>query len=123
MEKSDQRSQVDLIQKSYNLCVNWHAQCAQLPKAERFSVGQKIEGLLIEMLSHFGFAYYTSNTIVKLENLKSCDSILMQIKIMTRLAKDIKAIDQKKYIAYTEILNEIGRMLGGWMASISKKNG
>jgi hypothetical protein len=75
------------------------------------------------MLSHFGFAYYTSNTIVKLENLKSCDSILMQIKIMTRLAKDIKAIDQKKYIAYTEILNEIGRMLGGWMASISKKNG
>ena len=31
--------------------------------------------------------------------------------------KDVKAIDAKKYVALESIVDEIGRMLGGWIRS------
>ena len=37
------------------------------------------------------------------------------LRILIRLAQDTKAIDQKKYAVLQDIINEIGRMLGGWM--------
>lgn len=40
------------------------------------------------------------------------------LKILIRLAKDIQALDNKKYLQLQEQLQEIGRMLGGWKKSI-----
>ncbi len=35
-----------------------------------------------------------------------------------RLSKELRVIDNKKYIYFQEIIDEIGRMLGGWIRSI-----
>ena len=40
------------------------------------------------------------------------------LKILLRLAKDIQALDNKKYLHLEELLQEIGRMLGGWRKSL-----
>jgi len=40
-------------------------------------------------------------------------------KILIRLCKDLKILDNKKYIALESSLQEIGRMLGGWIRSSS----
>jgi len=37
---------------------------------------------------------------------------------MIRLANEINCLDNKKYLVLQEKLQEIGRMLGGWMRSI-----
>ena len=37
-----------------------------------------------------------------------------------RLSYKLKYIDYKKYKHWGELVNEIGRMLGGWMASTKK---
>ncbi len=34
----------------------------------------------------------------------------------------MKTLDTKKYIALSEPLNEIGKMLGGWIRGIEKGN-
>lgn len=40
------------------------------------------------------------------------------LKILIRLAKDVQALDNKKYIELEQALQEIGRMLGGWKRSV-----
>ena len=40
------------------------------------------------------------------------------LKIFIRLAKDLKCLDNKKYITLEAQLQEIGKMLGGWQKSL-----
>lgn len=42
------------------------------------------------------------------------------LKILIRLAKDVHALDNKKYLRLEQALQEIGRMLGGWKKSIKQ---
>jgi len=39
------------------------------------------------------------------------------LRVFLRLCRDVKAIDTKKYIEWEEAIDEIGRMLGGWIKS------
>jgi hypothetical protein len=40
------------------------------------------------------------------------------LKFFLQVAWEIKALDNKKYIRLSEKLDEIGKMLGGWLKSI-----
>ena len=40
------------------------------------------------------------------------------LKVLIRLAKDINALSSEKYLELESILQEIGRMLGGWKKSL-----
>jgi len=43
------------------------------------------------------------------------------LKLLIRLSKDIAALDNKKYLTLQEFLQEIGKMLGGWLRA-AKQN-
>lgn len=43
------------------------------------------------------------------------------LKVLIRLSKDCQAMNDKNYLKLQESLQEIGRMLGGWIKS-SKQN-
>lgn len=43
------------------------------------------------------------------------------LKILIRIAKEVKALDNKKYIQLQKELQEIGKMLGGWLRSLTQK--
>lgn len=49
--------------------------------------------------------------------LKHGSKKLNIIRILIRLMKETGALDNKKYIALQEHIDEIGRMIGGWMRS------
>ena len=36
------------------------------------------------------------------------------LKFFTQISWEMKSLDNKKYVTLSELLNEIGRMLGGW---------
>lgn len=87
------------------------------PKAKRYTLGQKIDSLTLEILESSitaGISLYER----KLQHLKKAIVSLDLLKILLRLAKDIQCIDIKKYLQLKESLQEIGRMLGGWKKSI-----
>lgn len=44
------------------------------------------------------------------------------LKIMFLVLWETKSIDNKKYIALSTQLEEIGKMLGGWQGQIAKQN-
>ena len=56
----------------------------------------------------------------KLQTLETVSVKLNFLRVTVRLMKDTKTIDTKKYITIEESLDEIGRMLGGWLRSIKQ---
>jgi len=51
----------------------------------------------------------------KLGLLEKADAKLEIIKILLRLAKDTQCLDNRKYLHLESLLQEIGKMLGGWI--------
>jgi len=51
--------------------------------------------------------------------LQKASTKLDLAKIFIRLCKDLKILDNKKYLELESSLQEIGRMLGGWIKSSS----
>ncbi len=41
-----------------------------------------------------------------------------RIKVLFRLAKDTRAIDSKQYLEIQTVIQEIGKMVGGWIKSV-----
>lgn len=54
----------------------------------------------------------------KLPVLKQASLKTDVLKVLFRLLRDLKIIDNKKYLLLEEFLQEIGKMLGGWIKSI-----
>jgi len=87
-----------------------------VPKQDRYALWQKVDNLTIEIMEEIllvtgGQKEDKSSLLLKTSNQ------LNLLRIFIRLAKDVKAIDTKKYISLQEKLDEIGRMLGGWIKS------
>jgi len=57
----------------------------------------------------------------KMPTLEKASVKLNFLRICIRLMKDLKAIDTKKYIIIEANLDEIGRMLGGWIKSTKER--
>jgi len=43
------------------------------------------------------------------------------LKMLFRVARDLKMLDNKKYLSLETRIQEIGKMLGGWMRSLNLK--
>jgi len=104
-----------LFQTTYKLYLSWYRRCQTIPKKDRFAIGQKTENLLLEIMTLVVAAYHTKDVIRKREILTQINLKLESVKILLRLAKDVRAIEQQPYIDYESRLQEIGKMLGGWM--------
>lgn len=87
------------------------------PKSEKHSLGRKIENLIIELLIAVLKSAYSPKD-KKLLSLKETDEKIFILKILIRLAKETQSLNIKKYIILEEKLQEIGKMLGGWIKSI-----
>lgn len=88
-----------------------------VPKQDRYAIWLKVETSTLEVLEAILIAINVYRT-EKVEVLEKANKNLNILRVFIRLAKDVKAIDNKKYIALQEKIDEIGRMLGGWLKSL-----
>jgi len=79
----------------------------------------KIDSLFIETLEYIFIASYLSKE-QKIPYLQKAIARLDLLKFILQVSWEIKVLDNKKYIALSEQLNEIGRMLGGWNKQFSR---
>ena len=87
------------------------------PKAKRYTLGQKLDNLTLEILESV-IAAGISFQEKKLFHLEKAIVSLGLLKILIRLAKDTRCLDNKKYLQLEQSIQEIGRMLGGWKRSV-----
>ncbi len=90
-------------------------------KDSRYSLGVKIDTLLIELAGTF----FTASRLPKeqkLPYLQKSGLKLDALKFLFQMAWEIKCLDDKKFIVISEKLDAIGKMLGGWTKQVEKQN-
>ena len=87
-------------------------------KSERFTVYERSENAILDILECFFEAGYSRGPS-KVVLLEKASVKLNLLRFLFRLMKETKTFDNKKYVALQEMIDEIGRMLGGWIRSSS----
>jgi len=105
---------IPIFQKTYDLILWLYPAINKFPKSQRFVLGQQIENTVLDVLKGIIAANQERNKIAYLRQV-SVD--LDKLRILIRLAKDLRFISIKKYGLAAEKINEIGKMLGGWIKS------
>ena len=108
---------IPIFKKSYDLYKNLHEHHRVVPKKDRFTVYEHAENALLRALSGI-FKASTQPKREKVSTLNDVSSDINLFRIFVRLMKDVKAIDNVKYTKMQSEVEEIGRMLGGWIRSL-----
>ena len=110
-----------MIQKIKSLYLIWFQYYSALPKTHRHSLGQRIDTLFIETIE----AAITAGFLPRGDKLPFVRFALRKvdtIKVLLEVLWETRSLDNKKYIALSEPLNEVGKMLGGWSGQLIKQN-
>ncbi len=106
------------VKESYLL---WYKFYHDLPKTHRYTLGQRIDTLFIEIIEAIAAASFLSreekHPYVRLA-IKKMDTL----RVLLMILWETKSLDSKKYIALSVKLDEAGRMLGGWNGQLAKQN-
>lgn len=110
-----------LLEKIKNAYLLWHEYYQILSKAHRYSLGQRINSIFVEIIEVVSVASFLpreeKQPYVRLA-IRKVDTL----KILLMVLWETKSLDNKKYIALSAKIEEIGRMLGGWRGQLIKQN-
>lgn len=100
-----------IFHKSYEFLKWLHTLLNKFPKAEKYTMAQKIENTSLDFL---GYIIQANNDFDKKKSLRLAIVELDKLRIFFRLSKDLQFISFSQYEYGSKLINEIGRMLGGW---------
>jgi len=87
----------------------------------KFTLGDRITQLLLELLEWYIEAYYTSDQRLKMNLLSNNNLKLERLRFLIRLAHDFKLFSNKHFGYISAQVDEVGRMNGGWIKQLQKK--
>lgn len=99
----------------------WHSFYGDLPKHHRYSFGQRIDSLFVETIEAIAAATFLSKE-EKPPYIRLAIKKLDALKVLLMILWETESLDDKKYIALSVKLDEIGRNLGGWSGQLTKQN-
>ena len=105
---------LSIFEKTYELILWLYPTINKFPKNQRFVLGQRIENAILEILEKIIEANQERN---KIPHLKKISVELDKLRILIRLSKDLRFISVRQYGFAAGKMNEIGKMLGGWLKS------
>jgi hypothetical protein len=108
--------EIPILKKSYDLYKLFHEYRKVIPKQDRYTIWERSENAVLDMIECFLAAAYSKHANKQLL-LEKGSSKLNLFRLLIRLMKDTKSLDIKKYLALQVLIDEIGRMLGGWIKS------
>lgn len=106
------------LKEVYLLLFNYYQ---NIPKLHRHSLGIKIDKLFIEsieMIIQASFLNKNEKQPYVRVGIRKIDTL----KVLLMILWEAKSLDDKKYIAISLKIEEIGKMLGGWNGQLAKQN-
>jgi hypothetical protein len=104
--------ELPVIQKSYDFLVWTVGHAVKLPRARKFSLGDRLEKQVYGVLEDLLRAKFTKDRVAPLESVNLNLEIL---RFQFRLARDLKCLSVSSYGFAAKEVNEIGQMVGGWL--------
>ena len=99
----------------------WYGFYKILPKAQRYSLGQRIDTLFIEIIEAIVVASFLVRA-EKLHYVRKAIQKLDTLKILLMVLWETKTLTNKRYVALSLPLDEVGKMLVGWNGQLVKQN-
>lgn len=119
MSTTQVRSVLDIpiFHKIYDLYKLFHSYHGRIPKSARYTLWQKCENTALELLEALIETSHRKGDD-RVQSLYAISNKLDLLKVLIRLAKDTRAIDNTQYLEIQVVIQEIGRMIGGWIKSV-----
>lgn len=109
MEEQD----IPILRRTYELYQTFHGMQGVVPKSARYTLWQRSENLILDVLEGIISASLLPRS-EKLPELHRVSTKLNMLRVFLRLTKDTKVLDLGKCVRLQQIVDDIGRMLGGW---------
>ncbi|HEY4510192.1 MAG TPA: four helix bundle protein [Candidatus Paceibacterota bacterium] len=109
------------MQKTKDAYLLWYSYYQTLPKTHRHSLGQRVDTLFVEIIEALATASFLARE-EKQPYVRLAIRKVDTLKIFLMILWETKSLDNKKYIALSVKVDEIGRMLGGWNGQLQKQN-
>lgn len=113
------KSEILAVTKLYDIILWLLPQVEKFPRDYKFTIGDRLINNLLDSLETIIEAAYTKD---KTYLLRKLNLQLEKLRYMIRLSKDIRALSVKKYAYISGEIDELGRMIGGWLKTESGKD-
>jgi 23S rRNA-intervening sequence protein len=102
------------VQASHELLLWLIPQLDKFPRARRFTLGERLESAVLEVLELLVEAAFSRAKEVPLQraNLR-----LETSRHLWRLAHELQIISARRYEHGARLMDELGRQIGGWLKS------
>jgi 23S rRNA-intervening sequence protein len=117
---AEKRSVLDipLFHKVYDLYKLLHSYHDQIPKTQRYTLWQRCENVSLSLLEQLISTSHLQGT-GRVQVLHAISHNVDLLKVLIRLAKETNTVTPKQYLALQTLLQEIGKMVGGWLKSVA----
>ncbi len=99
------------LEKAYGLALWLIAKTGAMPRAHRFTLGDRVYSQSLDLVTALTQATFSRD---KLPALQTAADRVNSLRILLRLGKDIQLLSFDSYLYATSLLDEVGRMIGGW---------
>jgi len=118
MQNLDQlHKEAPILKKTVDLYREFYGYLKTFPKKDQYMLGKRCEDNIISFMKLILKAVGL-NKMEKLKTLEEANNEFDTLKVLFRMARELKMLDNKKYLSLESKIQEIGRMLGGWMRSL-----
>ncbi|MFH1909697.1 MAG: four helix bundle protein [bacterium] len=117
---NSQSSFPPVIERIKNTYKQWILVERNLPKCERFGLGQKVDLLFIDLLDLMQKASF-SPIETKISLLGDSLSKVDSLRFFIQFCWELKLIPSKQFTLIGQEIEEIGRMVGGWRKGLITK--
>lgn len=90
----------------------------KFPRSQKFMLGDRIQTASLDVLERLVEATYDRN---RADKLAAANLGVEKLRIMFRLASDLRHLDPRRYEHAARSLDDIGRMIGGWRKADNAK--
>jgi hypothetical protein len=98
-----------------------HSSIVNLSRVDRYTIGAKVDDIFLSLLELIFRACFAYDKFEKLSLVSQAVGKSDMLKFFLQLCWEHKVIDHKSYGAFILLLDEVGRMLGGWKKSLGDK--
>ena len=106
-----------LLQKILDMMEYAYVVLRQFPMSEKYALATDIKRCMDLIL---GYAIEARKHYYKKTTLRDMDVEIAKLRVYIRLSYRLHFIDMQKYDNWSNMVDEIGRMLGGWLKTVNQ---
>lgn len=111
---------ISVVEKTKSAYKLWLDFLKHIPKTSRYTLGSKISELFVTCLEIIFSAQYQAGQ-EKISSIIKVIGKIDLIKFFLQISWEVKILKDSQYLEISQLLDEVGRMLGGWRRQLGQK--